>query len=746
MAVTFSQKKIKHNALGYLPGEGAVQRAPNETDDATKGFEANSTWLYPSAQKKFVCTTADTGSAIWNMYEMDGRVVNKTGGDLLKNKIVYWDGADSVGSVPTVDLAKANAEATSAATAGFLLDTLSDNEKGYVIRKGKVTGVDTSAFALGGYVWLSKDTAGAITHIEPDESDHPVRLGIVTFVHASQGEVDADVINGYEIDELHGVKAKIPKDDKDVMIYDGVGSYYEQRNLLDDDITIQKIGTPTYATLRDMITLMFSAGLTASGTIISDAGGATVNLAAKTAMFRTTDDETGDLKSANIPALNAQSIPTDTVRYIVANYHATDPFYSVETTDTSNGNTIFIIGSVVNESDALHILNNPMVASDAARAIRHRLLEAESPKRADSLSGLIIGETGTRNVTLSASEIYACANEFDIPAIDTSVSGGFDIYVGATKDASAATQWPNTYYNASGVKTELTVGKYANLWWWVELDGNLVMAYGTDQYTSPALAQAEGVPATIPVRLSTFPHSLLVGRFIFQKSAATTALIESVFTTTFAGAGASNHNDQSGLQGGSAGEYYHATSAEYTILGNTSGTNTGDEVAASTTVAGVQENGTAAEIDSDTALKTMTPDAMALSKYAASLKSGVVVILGDGTNVIPTGPQKIYLPAPYSGTITGWMLLAGGSGSIVLDIWVDDYAAYPPTVADTITAAAKPSITTATKNESTTLTGWSTGLVSGNPTVADTSIIEINVDSTDLTRCIFFLKIDKTGV
>jgi hypothetical protein len=37
------------------------------------------------------------------------------------------------------------------------------------------------------------------------------------------------------------------------------------------------------------------------------------------------------------------------------------------------------------------------------------------------------------------------------------------------------------------------------------------------------------------------------------------------------------HNDLSGLQGGTSGEYYHITAAELTVLQNTSGENTGDQ-------------------------------------------------------------------------------------------------------------------------------------------------------------------------
>lgn len=38
-----------------------------------------------------------------------------------------------------------------------------------------------------------------------------------------------------------------------------------------------------------------------------------------------------------------------------------------------------------------------------------------------------------------------------------------------------------------------------------------------------------------------------------------------------------DHNDLDGLQGGSAAERYHMTSAQHTVIGNTSGTNTGDQ-------------------------------------------------------------------------------------------------------------------------------------------------------------------------
>src|SRR5262245_18801188 len=73
-------------------------------------------------------------------------------------------------------------------------------------------------------------------------------------------------------------------------------------------------------------------------------------------------------------------------------------------------------------------------------------------------------------------------------------------------------------------------------------------------------------------------------------------------------------------------------------------------------------------------------------------------------------------------TIVGWTLLADQSGSLVVDIWKDTYANYPPTGADSITASAKPTISTATKAQSGTLTGWTTSVSAGD-------VLRFNVDS-----------------
>jgi len=95
--------------------------------------------------------------------------------------------------------------------------------------------------------------------------------------------------------------------------------------------------------------------------------------------------------------------------------------------------------------------------------------------------------------------------------------------------------------------------------------------------------------------------------------------------------------------------------------------------------------------------------------------------IDNGASVIPTGVSG-NIVIPFNCSIQQWTLLANESGSVVVDIWRDTYANYPPTVADTITASAKPTISSSTKGQSSTLTGWTTALTAGD-------ILRFNVDS-----------------
>lgn len=130
------------------------------------------------------------------------------------------------------------------------------------------------------------------------------------------------------------------------------------------------------------------------------------------------------------------------------------------------------------------------------------------------------------------------------------------------------------------------------------------------------------------------------------------------------------------------------------------------------------------------------------------MRTGDINVLGDFTGVVASIPfiidgggsaiatgVKGDIEIPFACTIQQVTLQADVSGSIVVDIWKDTYANFPPTVADTITASAKPTISSATKSQDATLTGWTKAIAAGE-------ILRFNVDScSTITRCTVSLKV-----
>lgn len=97
----------------------------------------------------------------------------------------------------------------------------------------------------------------------------------------------------------------------------------------------------------------------------------------------------------------------------------------------------------------------------------------------------------------------------------------------------------------------------------------------------------------------------------------------------------------------------------------------------------------------------------------------------DGA-VLATGAYIGVVEVPFDCTITSARLLADQTGSIVIDVWKCAYADYNPGIhpvdADSIVAAAPPTLTAAHKSEDSTLVGWTKSLSKGD-------LLAIYVDS-----------------
>jgi hypothetical protein len=107
---------------------------------------------------------------------------------------------------------------------------------------------------------------------------------------------------------------------------------------------------------------------------------------------------------------------------------------------------------------------------------------------------------------------------------------------------------------------------------------------------------------------------------------------------------------------------------------------------------------------------TISPTTGAVTvALTTNTRMGTIGISYDGGGVALTTGKKNYITCPFAGTITGWNITVD-TGTCTIDVWKIATGTAIPTVANTITAAALPAISTGTAIHSTILTGWTTAI------------------------------------
>ncbi len=145
------------------------------------------------------------------------RIYNDAGVTLTRGQLVYISGAQ--GNRIAVKLASAANETASRATIGVVSHSIAAGAEGYIQTKGPVTGLVTTGLTAGAPLYLST-TAGQYTQTEPAAPNHGVRVGWVERVHASAGSIFLEIINGFELAELHDVSGTAPANG-DILQYNG---------------------------------------------------------------------------------------------------------------------------------------------------------------------------------------------------------------------------------------------------------------------------------------------------------------------------------------------------------------------------------------------------------------------------------------------------------------------------------------------------------------------------------------------
>jgi hypothetical protein len=105
-------------------------------------------------------------------------------------------------------------------------------------------------------------------------------------------------------------------------------------------------------------------------------------------------------------------------------------------------------------------------------------------------------------------------------------------------------------------------------------------------------------------------------------------------------------------------------------------------------------------------------------KTDLALERTITFVVNESPTISTGGKNYTRVIAPFTGTIVRWKLIADASATATVDVWKD--AAAIPTNSNTITASAKPSLSAAQFNSSSTLTGWTTSVTEGDILIMET--------------------------
>jgi len=171
----------------------------------------------------------------------------------------------------------------------------------------------------------------------------------------------------------------------------------------------------------------------------------------------------------------------------------------------------------------------------------------------------------------------------------------------------------------------------------------------------------------------------------------------------------------------------YVTDAEKVVIGNTSGTNTGDEPTANTTTEGVVEIAIASEVNTGTdAGRAVSPDALAGSNLGTK---AVQIVVFDFTTDTATGDGKAYFRVPPSMggmdlvSVAAHVITAGTTNTTDVQIHNLTQAADMLTTKLTIDSAELDTSTAATPAV----------IDGGNDDVASGDILRIDVDAVSTT-------------
>ena len=411
---------------------------------------------------------------------------------------------------PIVKLAKATGTGTvEHQVVGLATGFIISGSQGYITVQGRVNDVNTSMFPAGTSLFLSHEQSGSFIDYPPPNPYERVLCGYSMFQDSINGKVLVNIVS-------------IPEDKQSFV---------------------------------GLTTVPIITSLGSSSFVISTAS---VNLNVRS-------DGTGIIKNYTLPSasftLNTSSFLD--AQHIIAVYN--------------NGNPIYQLVTDRNSVDSIQSTYVATLTPGAGGAISQVMYDTPGVLLANKLLnrigwthgiergyGCLLGESGSRYVTVTSGSVWMGVNNIILSSINSSTNRLILVsHNGGIWSGSLITQYVNDVCDNGTNLVPLTGNKYVVNWVYrgVGSQNSTIIILGPEQ---AKLSDAQSSqPPSLPSELNQI--SFLIGRAIYQHNVSTATQIDSAFSQLFVPS-VSDHNDLIGLQGGSTGEYYHLTAAEHARL------------------------------------------------------------------------------------------------------------------------------------------------------------------------------------
>jgi hypothetical protein len=265
-----------------------------------------------------------------------------------------------------------------------------------------------------------------------------------------------------------------------------------------------------------------------------------LNVSSIVANVNSAADGSGDIKRYTIPALVDYQLTANQYVYVTVIYNGGSPIYSVITDNNliNHFDRIAVCQGVWEVLGAInegHIFCVGAYGLGLSNKIGHRLIHTQ---RFGWESGLMLSESASRVINVSAGKVWYDGEEINIDITDTTTTNfHFYFHVAGVWSANLQSQFNNTQYDNGTNLVTLTNNHYAVNWVYRDiatdsLDVFVVIGNGDYSLTEAQTAQP---PTSLPSVVAK--QGILVGRIIVEKNASTATQVDSAFSTVFSPSG-----------------------------------------------------------------------------------------------------------------------------------------------------------------------------------------------------------------